>query len=244
MKYEDLICNKNVALVGPAKYMLNSGLGEEIDKHDTVIRINRGIESTKLYSNDIGKKTDVWYSCLIERAQQTGSIDIEKIKKSEIKYIVAPPDSDFSGISFKTKFHSLVNTRKIKSLKETIPIRIIDHVFHTELAKKIRCKPNTGFLSIYDLLSFNPKNLSIYGFSFYLDGFIPGQKSGVENEKNCSEQEFANLAFNSKRHIQKNMWQYSKDTLLNKGNINLDAKLEKILSLEVFSKQTFEKEVL
>ena len=99
-------------------------------------------------------------------------------------------------------------------------------------------------MSIYDLLSFNPKSLSIYGFSFYLDGFIPGQKLGVEKEKNCSEQEFANLAFNSKRHVQKNMWQYAKDTLLNNSKIKLDDTLKTILSLEEFSKQKFEKEFL
>ena len=98
-------------------------------------------------------------------------------------------------------------------------------------------------MAIYDLIRMDPKKLSIYGFSFYLDGFITGQKSGVENEKNCTEQEFANMAYSSKRHVQKNMWQYAKSTLKNNEKVNLDKTLQKILELESLDKELFEKEV-
>ena len=107
------------------------------------------------------------------------------------------------------------------------------------MAKKVQCRPNTGFLAIYDLLNFNPSTLSIYGFSFYLDGFIPGCKSGVEKEKNVTEDEFATMAFNSKRHVQKNMWQYAKDTLRNNPSVKLDSVLEVILNLEKLDKKLF-----
>lgn len=241
--FKDLIYNKKVALVGPALYMKDSNFGSEIDdNHDTVVRINRGIESISKYGSDIGEKTDIYYTCLIERYQQTGKIVPSDLKKKYgIKYVVAPPDSNIKGIANQTKFHSLVRSDLVKEILDILPIRLVDHVFHTELAKKIDCKPNTGFLSIFDILQFSPKILSIYGFSFYLDGFIPGQKSGVEKEKNCSEQEFANMAFNSKRHVQKNMWEYSKKTLLNNEKVKLDYFLHKILNLDSFSKEDFRK---
>ena len=76
---EDMIAGKMVALVGPAKYMQGSCYGSEIDSHDTVVRINRGIESIETYPEDLGVRTDVFYSCLIERAQQTGQLDIDKL---------------------------------------------------------------------------------------------------------------------------------------------------------------------
>ena len=237
----DFIKNKKVALVGPASYMDGSNLGTEIDKHDVVVRINRGIESIDQHSKDIGSRTDVFYSCLIERAQQTGILDPKELKnKYKIKYIVAPPDSNIKGISSKTSFHSLVDRRKVKEISKLIPVSIVDHEFHTKLANNVDCKPNTGFMAIYDLLRMNPAHLSIYGFSFYLDGFITGQKSGVENEKNCTEQEFADMAFNSKRHVQKNMWKYAKNTLLINEKVKIDKFLSKILKLENFDRSSFE----
>jgi hypothetical protein len=237
-----LISGKKIALVGPAQYMENSNLGKEIDEHDIVVRINRGIESIDIYSKDIGAKTDVYYSCLIERAQQTGVLNIDDLKnKYKIKHIVAPPESNMKGISFETKFHSLVDKEKIKNINDIIPVTIVDHQFHTLLAEKVKCKPNTGFMAIYDLLRMNPSSLSIYGFSFYLDGFLPGQKSGVEQEKNCSEQEFADMAFNSKRHIQKNMWEYAKTTLLKNKNVILDNNLERILKLDDLDRKLYKR---
>ena len=132
----------------------------------------------------------------------------------------------------------------VQEIKKHIPIKIIDHQFHTDLASKVQCKPNTGFLAIYDILRMKPKQLSIYGFSFYLDGFIKGQKSGVEKEKKCSEQEFADMAYNSKRHIQKNMWEYAKLTLKDNKIVKLDNVLEKILELEKLDRDLFKEKVV
>jgi hypothetical protein len=239
-----LLEGKNVALVGPASYMMGSGLGKEIDKHDVVVRINRGIESISVFENDLGKRTDIYYSCLIERAQQTGTLNPDDLKhKYKIKHIVAPPDSNMKGYAHSTKLHSLVDRQKVKKIQELLPVTIVDHKFHTGLAEKVDCKPNTGFMAIYDLLRYNPKKLSIYGFSFYLDGFIDGQKSGVEKEKQCTEQEFADMAFRSKRHVQKNMWEYAKETLLENSNVKLDPCLQRILEMKDFSREEFKSNV-
>ena len=129
----EFLKNKSVALVGPAKYMSGSNYGVEIDSHDVVVRINRGIESIKSYGDDIGKRTDIYYSCLIETSQQTGKLDVVELKDDyKIKYIVAPPESDFIGMSSKTDFHSLVDKSKMESFKKHIPIRIIEHDFFLE----------------------------------------------------------------------------------------------------------------
>ena len=235
-----LVENKVVAIVGPAKYMSGSNYGAEIDSHDLVVRINRGIESTKKYPRDIGKRTEILYSCLIERAQQAGKIDPQSLKGSYgVKHIVAPPVSDMKGFSNGTRYHSLVKKETIKALSSLFQMSIIDQDLNNEIAKEIKCKPNTGFLAIYHLLSMNPKSLKVYGFSFYLDGFIPGQKSGVENEKKCTEQEFADMAFNSKRHVQVDMWRYAKRTLVNDPRIRLDPVLKEILNMKEFSRKAF-----
>jgi hypothetical protein len=218
---------------------MNSGLGKKIDEDDVVIRLNRGVELIKEYSRDIGERTDVLYSCLIEKPANAGKLNINLFDDLGIKMICAPPHSDFKGISHHTQYHELVDLHKIKRISEEIPIRIVEHDFHTDLALEVSCKPNTGFLAIYDLLRFNPKKLSIYGFSFYLDGFIAGCKEGIEGEQGLTEEQFALKCFNSKRHNQKNMWSYCKKTLLNNERVKLDSFLYKILNLKEFSKEEF-----
>lgn len=236
---ESLVYGKSVALVGPAAYMVGSGCGDEIDSHDVVVRLNRGIECVDEISSDVGSITDILYSCLIEKPANAGKVDPDYLYQCGVKYVVAPPHSDFQGIAHHTILHELVNPITVKSIQEKIPLRVIDHVFHTELAKNISCKPNTGFLAIYDLLRFSPGILSIYGFSFYLDGFISGIKSGVEQEQNLTEVQFADKCFNSKRHIQKNMWEYAKNTLVDNPRVRFDKTLERILKLKSFDKESF-----
>ena len=238
--FENFIKGKTVALVGPAKYMENKLLGDEIDNHDVVVRINRGIELVDKFSKNVGKKTNILYSCLIEKAAHAGRLDVESWKqKYGVEFVCVPPQSDYRGYSPATTLHYMVDKKNVEKIMEAMPVRIIDHVFNNFLAKKVNCKPNTGFLSIYDILRFHPKSLSIYGFSFYLDGFMEGCKSGIEVEKKVSEQQFAEMAYGSKRHIQKNMWQYAKKTLLFSDKIVLDETLKRILEMEDFSKNRF-----
>ena len=233
--------DKTVALVGPAKYMERMKLGDEINQHETIVRINRSWESIADYKDNIGSRTDVLYSCLIEKPANAGFIDIEQYKENNIKLICAPPASNMKGLSDRTSLHHLINIEKIKLLSQQIPIRVVDHVFHNELALRVDCRPNTGYMAIYDILRMNPKKLSIYGFSFYLDGFVSGVKSGIVEEQNKSEEEFADQCFNSKRHVQKNMWQFAKDTLLLNKKVSLDPELKKILELPELNRNLYEK---
>jgi hypothetical protein len=234
--------DKTVAIVGPAAYMVGTRLGQEIDGHDVVVRLNRGIESIVDYSSDIGSRTDILYSCLIEKPGNAGPYEPESlISDYGIKAVVAPPHSNFQGFAGFTQLHELVDKAKASRLAALVPLRVVDHKFHNQLAIAVKCKPNTGFMAIYDLLRFSPSTLSIYGFSFYLDGFIPGCKNGVEQEQKMSEEQFAEKCFNSKRHVQKNMWQHAKTTLLGANNIRLDPVLNIILSLEDLDKELFKK---
>jgi len=240
MQFKELIQNKKVAIVGPANYLVGSGYGKEIDEHDVVVRINRGIELVFEYAEDIGRKADILYSCLIEKPANAGKLDGKTLKERYgVEYLVAPPQSSFDGVSHSTSFHHLVSKKTVEDISNYMPIRIVEHDFHTYLAKKVNCRPNTGFLAIYDLLMQEPENLSIYGFSFYLDGFIPGCKEGIVQEQNKNEEQFAEQCFTSKRHIQENMWSFAKQTILNNKKTKLDPVLHKILNLEKLDKNLF-----
>jgi hypothetical protein len=240
VNYSDFIKDKTVAIVGPAKYMENLSLGEEIDDHDLVVRINRSIETIDTYHDNIGSMADILYTCLIETAQNAGRLNVDElVGKYKVKYVCVPPVSDMKGVSTQTQIHPMANPKTVKSIKKNIPFRVVDHEFHTSLAENVDCRPNTGFLAIYDLLRFQPKRLSIYGFSFYLDGFISGCKDGIEKEKGVTAEEFGHMAFVSKRHVQKNMWEYAKKTLIDNPRVRLDRVLEKILRLDNLSKDEF-----
>ena len=218
MNFRKLIEGKTVAIVGPAEYLMGSGYGNKIDEHDIVVRVNRGIELIDTYDSDIGRKCDILYSCLIEKSANAGKIDASLLKnKYGITMVCTPPESTYDGISLKTKFHNLVRPETVSNISKLMPVRIVEHDFHTILAKKINCRPNTGFLAIYDLLRHKPKKLSIYGFSFYLDGFMKGCKNGIVSEQNKDENQFAEQCFKSKRHVQENMFLVAKQTLLNAG---------------------------
>ena len=70
--FKSILNGKTVAIVGPAQYMTGLGLGKEIDSFDVVVRLNRSCESIRNYSKDIGSKTDILYSCLIEKPANAG----------------------------------------------------------------------------------------------------------------------------------------------------------------------------
>jgi len=52
------------------------------------------------------------------------------------------------------------------------------------------------------------------------------------------------MAYNSKRHVQKNMWMHAKKTLLSDPRVTLDATLEKILKMERLDRDLFNKIVI
>ena len=68
-----------------------------------------------------------------------------------------------------------------------INTRIIDAQLNNSVAREVSCRPNTGYLAIFDILAHSPSKLSIYGFSFYLDGFIKNTKAGISG---MSEDDF------------------------------------------------------
>lgn len=240
-EYFNLIKGKTVAIVGPAQYMMKSNLGKEIDDHDIVVRINRSIEGCEKYSKDIGNRTDVLYSCMIEKPENGGKVSVDFLKSKKIKFVCVPPNSTMKGIAKNpSQISEYANYEKYSKIKKEIGARIISSDLNNEVARNVNCRPNTGYLAIFDLLAQDPKKLSIYGFSFYLDGFVEGTKQGISS---MTEAEYANKCFNSKRHVQGNLWKYAKESLVQNKIVFLDNVLQKILSMDTFSKEDFRKVV-
>lgn len=226
-KFKELIRNKRVALVGPANYLTLFNWGEIIDSYDVVARINRGMELIDSFPNALGSRTDVLYNCLIEKNDNGGVISLRNLKKNKVKWVCSHLHSDANGNVFKNKLHPEVKLLTILKLRYFLNLHIHEYENYSFLNSQIKCRANTGFSAIFDLLDNEAKEVFISGFSFFLDSFVKGYKKGSKR----SEEEFAKECFMSKRHDQKNQWGFLKSQQ-NNPKLVFDPILKEILNLK------------
>lgn len=248
---ENIVANKSVAIVASAKYLSNFKFGKEIDQHDIVVRINKGIDVLSPETEvSLGARSDILYHCLLEDSPDTngpkfGFIEPEKWKKFGTKAVVCLPHSDMNGLAQGNYLSSMIKKDSIDSILNQISLEMVDYKLYNEISNSIKCKPNTGVVALYHLLSLKPKKLSAYGFSFLLDGWIKDYHDGIqklpesiENNLNTIEL-WEEKCLNSKRHVQKNQWQFVKYLLQNFQNFSPDSHMRKILEMNEFSKENF-----
>jgi hypothetical protein len=248
--------NKIVSVIGSAGYLQKNNFGKEIDDSDIVVRINKGSNILK-NSNKIhlGSKVDVLYHCLLEDPQgssglKTGFITPDKWYAQGVRNVFCLPKSDMKGQSYGNYLSDLINIEKVKELNSLIPVTMINYQFYNQLAKGILCKPNTGIAAIFHILACKPRNLKVFGFSFMLDGWYKDYRDpklfesfNWHQEEKISYEEAVNRGFNSKRHKQKETWEYCKKNLLNNKIVTPDPWLDKILRMDIFSKEEYAKMV-
>ena len=231
-KYLNYLSGKKVALVGPAEYLTKLNTGKYIDSFDVVVRINRGTEVIDKYFDSIGSRTDILYNCLIKSPDNGGDIKVKEYKKNKIKWIATTPNPYLIKSSKFNELHKMVSWFTVFKLKWNFNFHIMDQKKYSLINKKIESRANTGFASIFDLLNHDVSKLYITGFSFYLDNFMSGYKSGCERD----EEEFAKQCFVSKRHKQEPQWRYLKEIYQKDKRIEVDKILKKILSSDKLSR--------
>ena len=233
-EFRNLIRNKKVVIVGPANYITKFNWGSHIDSFDLVVRINRGIELIDTHSKSVGKRTDILYNCLIEKIDNGGYISLRNLKKNNVKWVCTQLYSDIKGNVFENKLHPEIKFLTVLKLRYFLNLHIYDYENYSFLNKELKCRANTGFSAIFDLLENEAKEIFITGFSFYLDSFIKGYKKG----SNKNEEDFADECFNSIRHNQKNQWSYLKSKK-NNPKFSFDPVLKEILNLKKLDKRKF-----
>ena len=169
---------------------------------------------------------------MIKSADNGGSISVREYKRHRVKWISTVPGSDASGNCLSNSLHPMVNIYDPYKMKFFFNFHLMDYRKYSSLNTKVQSRANTGFAAIFDLLHHNTSKLYVTGFSFYLDNFIPGYKQGCTRD----ESEFSKQCYMSERHKQQPQWELLKNTYKNDDRIIVDPTLEKILSLEVFSR--------
>jgi len=232
---EIFIKNKKIIIVGPSRSTLSHLTKEFVDSYDIVVRVNASPDTTLIHGEKIGYKCDILYHCLNENLGHGGNINIELLKKLKTKFLVHNPK--LVNAKAINSIPDGVNIDKIKKLNKFLEIKMINPIFYNNFINKIKTRPNTGFIAIFDLLQYNPKEIYITGYTFSMDGYIPGYKNDklIERSKrlyNCDITNVDSNAFNSKRHIKTNMVNFLKESMKNEKRIKVDNILKKILLLD------------
>ena len=153
-KFAELIKDKSIAVVGNGPSEVGKGHGEEIDKHDIVIRFNEfHIEGD--FAKDYGIKTDVWVN-------YSANKDFSKFNK------------DIDCKLFLWTFDSLYFRENIALFNLFSVIDKEWDYFGIDTAKEIWNKyqfyyaPTTGFYLIIYLLALRKsfENIDFYGYKF------------------------------------------------------------------------------
>lgn len=172
-RFLSLIKGKRVAIVGPSPHLINKKIGKLIDEYDIVCRVNE--VGAFNFEEDYGKRTDIiFHNCgtdHIERFSENLKNNLETTK--ELKYVVCPcikaigadRIEDFSDGQISNVVQNFNNINKFN-----IPFYWIGIEEYKKVYQSIGVEPNAGLTSILMLLSCNPKELFITGFSFYSQG--------------------------------------------------------------------------
>jgi hypothetical protein len=137
--------NKSIAIIGNAKSLFDKNYGAEIDSHDVVIRINKGIEictKPKDYKTH-GNKVDIWCFNLY-RSLENFDNDMKKQIPQKYKRLQMNYNPDTS------KFDSSISESVLNEIKNMFA------------PKKI----TTGFRILHYITKFNPKSVDVYGFDW------------------------------------------------------------------------------
>ena len=156
--------DKRVIIVGPSSYLENMKSGEFIDSFDLVVRINNvhDVNDKKLVE-DLGKKVDVIY---FDGSMDTDRFNAYSILSPELIKCTYPKTEWF--------YEDRCNTN-IEILKKHFKTQVIDSEKYNNLKyaldNNLKVRPNSGLISIIDLLSLPIKELYITGIDFYRNAY-------------------------------------------------------------------------
>tara|TARA_R110000851_G_scaffold333498_1_gene514110 strand:+ start:1584 stop:2351 length:768 start_codon:yes stop_codon:yes gene_type:complete len=188
----ELFQNKRVAIVGPSPHLIGTNMGNLIDSHDLVCRINE-IHPTG-YEKDYGNRTDVvFHNCGAAFVGFFGEqIQKKSIISKNLKFVICPSvksqgtDNDWANWP-KNKQSDVVNNFKRINIFNT-PFCWIGLENYRKVYDLFGTEPNAGQTSIIIALEHAVKQLLVTGFSFYQQGDMPEQshrpghtQRGLEN---------------------------------------------------------------
>lgn len=181
--YDALLKGKRVAIVGPAETMIGTGRGDFLDSYDLVVRFNTVIEYLPFpgeLARDIGTRTDILYSnneVLMDGVIGQKLISHERwaeiCERVGIRYVVAA-NNDFTYAADDASRPCYSERERLQRFLDESGIetrfRMLFRTSDTAIRLLAGHAGRTGFLAIFDLLSFAPAELYVTGMTFYHKG--------------------------------------------------------------------------
>lgn len=198
-KYETLLTllkNKSAVVVGSGASLLGKKLGSTIDKHDIVLRINRGIPY-KRYQEDVGSRTDIvsWGMGGCDEARYK----VFNTLKDEARFFI---------------YHWWDRSWIPKDIESSNKHVFIPDIYSRKLAAACGNKPATTGVECVNFLSLvaNCSFITVVGIDFYKSGYwfieedgsiqpTVVSKTGVAAHDRDKEEEFFSSLVSSKNNI-------------------------------------------
>lgn len=147
---KNLITNKSIAIIGNSESLFTKTQGAEIDSHDVVCRINRGIQLINPVCQ--GVKTDIWAYGSYKQVEDLYDL---QLCSNTIHLTHLHRKIKIKGYKKKQNFY-------FEKTKFYIPMEVL-----TELEKKSTIKrPSSGLILLYYVCTCFPKSISLYGFDW------------------------------------------------------------------------------
>jgi hypothetical protein len=164
-EFENYVRDKRIVIVGPSEHLLGTGYGDKIDYYDIVVRINRALFIHPKYQKDIGTRTDILSSSLFKPpGARGGPYMVNDWKRNNIKWIFCPLPMKFPYSNDIKKYYSEVG--------EDFKLCIGNMKTFEDVERNIKTRPNTGLATIFELLTYDIKEIHVCGFSFYTTKYI------------------------------------------------------------------------
>jgi ribosomal protein L20A (L18A) len=222
-QYNDLLRDKKVIIVGPSPSLLGSGKGKEIDEYDIVVRDNKGFPIEEGLESDLGSRTDIHYHCLHTSPECGGDIFYKEMKDDNV-FISCPYPKYINS------FYSDVTSFEKENKKWKLPFHCADTDYYIGVSRMLGTRPNSGTMTIMDLLCYDLKELHITGFTWFRDGWRKSYKK-LSDDKFQKVSDEVKSEFNG-NHKQKPQEDLVKEIYLKDSRVSIDNIMKEILEVE------------
>lgn len=226
--YNEFLKDKRVIIIGPSPSLEESDKGDWIDSFDVVVRMNKAFPVEEGMESDIGSRTDIHYHCLCTTEECGGPVFYKEMKDSNV-FVSCPYPKWVEPF-----FNDVVSFER-NNINWDLPFHVIDTDYYLGIAEMLGTRPNSGTLTILDLLCYDVKELHITGFTWFRDGWRKSYKDHTqifgEEEGKKREERWLKGEFNG-NHRQKPQEDMVREIYLNDDRVFIDDIMKEILEVK------------